>query len=273
MKKYHLKMTQRLCFLAVFGLIACAKQPITPQQIMDFSNPGEIEFHVNTHDDTKSLDTISQTVMANLKHWDYPVVISPSAKVSHVLTATVGTVVQGSSPPGFSYSAGNSDPRSLEFQKMAVLPITCQLKSITQPAQVRELSMDFMADKTDKAYLATDKLTDHISTVCFNLLTDAKWPLKEKSAAQGSTIKSSDWIPEIRIEDKVTTDDPTTAPVTPPSTSPTTSSGQDVKTPNSEKDVKPEEPKVRIQRDEPRRQIIIHNQGSPVILEFGYERR
>jgi hypothetical protein len=129
--------------------------------------------------------------------------------------------------------------------------------------------MDFMAERSDKAYLAIDKLADHISTVCFNLLTEVKWPLKEKPAAQGRTIKSPSWIPEIRIEDKVTTDDPTTTSVT----SPTTSSGQDVKTPASEKIAKPEEPKVRIQRDEPRRQIIIHNQGSPVILEFGYERR
>jgi hypothetical protein len=273
MKIRFLQMTKRLCFLMVFSLMACSKPPIKTLQVMDFSNPGEIELHISEYDDIKPQDSISQTVMANLKHWDYPVVVNPSPKVSHVLTATVGAVVQGSSPPGFSYSAGNSDPRSLEFQKMAVLPIHCQLKSTTHPAQVSELSMDFMADKNDKAYLATDKLADHISTVCFNLLTDVKWPLKEKQAEQGSAIKSHSWIPEIRIEDKVTNEDPITAPVVPPSTSSTTSSEKNVKTPALGEDAKPEEPKVRIQRDEPRRQIIIHNQGSPVILEFGYERR
>ena len=134
--------------------------------------------------------------------------------------------------------------------------------------------MDFMAEKSDKAYLASDKLADHISTVCFNLLTEVKWPLKEKTENHSSTIKSPSWIPEVRIEEKVTTDDPVTTPIAPPSTSsPTASPKTDVKTPDSAKDAKAEEPKVRIQRDEPRRQIIIHNQGAPVILDFGYERR
>jgi hypothetical protein len=134
--------------------------------------------------------------------------------------------------------------------------------------------MDFMADKSDKAYLASDKLADHISTVCFNLLTEVKWPLKEKTENHSSTIKSPGWIPEIRIEEKLTTEDPINTPVAPPSSSaPTTSPETDVKTPDTAKEAIAKEPKVRIQRDEPRRQIIIHNQGAPVILEFGYERR
>lgn len=271
MKKQTIPMKKRLCFLAVLGLTACAKQPVKTQQTMDLTNTGDIELHINANDNSKPLDSLSQTVMSNLKHWDYPVIITPSQKPSHLLTATVGAVVKGSSPTGFSYSAGNSDPRSLEFQKMDVLPISCQIKSTIHPDQTSELSMDFMAEKSDKVYLASDKLADHISTVCFNLLTSVKWPLKEKSSDQGSTSKSSDWIPEVRIEEKVTTDDPITTPVVPPS--PASSNEKDVQTPTPQEDTKTEEPKVRIQRDEPRRQIIIHNQGSPVILEFGYERR
>ena len=273
MNKQTKTMIKQLCFLAALSLAACAKQPVKTQLALDLSNPGEIELHVDANNTSEPLETIAQTVANNLKHWDYPVVISPNPKVSHLLIATVGTVAKGSSPAGFSYSAGNSDPRSLEFQKMDVLPINCFIKSSLHPEQASELSMDFMADKSDKAYLAADKLADHIGTVCFNLLTEVKWPLKEKPTDQGGAVTSPGWIPEIRIEDKITTDDPITTPLSPPPTSPTTASEQEVKTPESKNNANPEEPKVRIQRDEPRRQIIIHNQGSPVILEFGYERR
>ena len=267
-------MNKRLCFLTLFSLVGCTQQPVKTQRTIDLSNPGQIEFHIKASEITQSIESLTKTVAANLQGWDYPIGRDNGQSVSHSLTAMVGTVVRGSSPTGFSYSAGNSDPRSLDFQKMDVLPISCQLKSNAHPEQLSELSMDFMADKSDKAYLASDKLADHISTVCFNLLTEVKWPLKEKTVNHSSTTKSPSWIPEIRIEDKVTTDDSVTTPILPPATSSQKAAPEtEVKTPVSPENTKTEEPKVRIQRDEPRRQIIIHNQGAPMILEFGYERR
>jgi hypothetical protein len=207
---------------------------------------------------------LAEKVSKNLNGWDFPVGEKDGEAYTHVLKVTIGTIKHGLTPTGLSFSAGNSDPRAIEFQKADVLPISCAFSAVAHPEQRGTLSMDFMADRSDKAYLAIDKLADHISTVCFNLLTEIKWPLKEKTQDPTRTIKSSDWIPEIRIEEKLSTDAPATAPVAPatvPSSSPT-----------SQEASKPK-PNVTIQRDEPRRQIIIHNEGSPVILEFGHERR
>lgn len=239
-----------------------------------FDNPGRIEMQVSADDPAVSTQDIANTVSKNLSGWNYPVGAKDGEAFSHLLKASVGKVTHGQTPTGFSFSAGNSDPRAIDFQKADTLPIGCVLSSIDHPEQSRELSMDFMADQSDKEYLATENLADHISTVCFNLLTEAKWPLKEKIEDQGGAIKSPGWIPEIRIEEKVTTDDPVTTPVVPPSTStPTASPETDVKTPVPQKAINTEKPNVTIETNKPRRQIIIHNQGAPVILEFGYQRR
>ena len=242
-----------LYLIALCGLLGCTPDLVKKQQPFDFSNLGRIELQLAGIDTSVSPTDIGQQVSKNLVGWDYPVGTKDGLAFSHVLKATVGLVEHGSTPTGFSFSPGNSDPRAIDFQKTDVLPISCQLTSIAQPGQTSELSMGFTASRADKRPLASDKLTDHISTVCFNLLRELKWPEKPQTDSH-ETIKPG-WIPEIRIETKE-------APVTPviPAT-------KDAPVDNSN------DTDNNVPINEPRKQIIIHNQGSPVILHFGHERR
>jgi hypothetical protein len=263
MKKTSTSMLKWIYLSMLFSLFACSEQPVKTQQAFDFSNTGEIGLRIQA-DDYANLDiaTLTTTVSKNLQDWDYPIASDNSQTTSHQLVAKVGAITYGSTPTGFSYSAGNSDPRSLEFQKMDVLPINCQLQSNEHLNQASELSMDFMADKTDKEFLDSAQLADHISTVCFNLLTEVKWPLKTQNQEGSKTLKSPGWIPEVRIEEKLTTDDPVKTDFNKPSSF----KQESVESPTNQ------QPKTAI-KNTPKRRIIIHNQGAPVIFEFGYERR
>jgi hypothetical protein len=197
---------------------------------------------------------IAHRIAGNLAGWSYPVSAHDSKAASHTLTAEIGAIEYGETPTGFSFSAGDSDPRALGFQKTDVLPISCELTFIAQPEQTRYLHMDFAAGsafgKRAGRAVGTDQLVDHISTVCFNLLNELDWP--DKAPAQPPSGAKPGWMPEVRIET-------VTGPV--------------------EEEVEREEAnakapgKVITSTSEGRKQIIIHNQGSPVILRFGHERR
>lgn len=112
-------------------------------------------------------------VSGNLADWGYPIGIKGSQPFSHTLTPEAGLIELSETPPGFSFSFGNSDPRAIDFQKANVLPISCELTSIAHPEQSTYLHMDFAAgnlfDKQTGISISPDKLVDHISTVCFNL--------------------------------------------------------------------------------------------------------
>jgi hypothetical protein len=261
---------KHIFLVTLCSLHACATNKVTQQAALDFSSAGSIELQVSAQDPALSLATIEQEVSSNLAGWDYPLGKADGKTVTHQLKASVGAISHGSSPTGLSFSAGNSDPRALEFQKMDVLPVTCRLESKAHPEQVGELSMDFKAEQEGLDFLAADKLSDHISTVCYNLLTDLQWPKEVATNDAKKTTKSPSWIPEIRIGNKEYTDSngetltPATPPAEPTKESITKEAGKD-------------EPVTLEQQSseakQPRKQIIIHNQGSPVILDFGYERR
>ena len=108
--------------------------------------------------------------------------------------------------------------------------------------------MDFAAgnlfDKQTVHSISADKLVDHISTVCFNLLSELDWPDKPQNQP-ASSLKPS-WVPEVRIET-------VTSPV---ETGKAAVPGKTVTGNN-----------------EGRKQIVIQNQGSPVIFSFGHERK
>ncbi|MCX7087025.1 MAG: hypothetical protein NTV00_03110 [Methylococcales bacterium] len=193
-------------------------------------------------DDALLPDSVVQHVNENLTESGYPVGAKVGQMISHTLIVRVGSIVHSSTPAGFSFAIGNADPRALDFQKTDVLPVNCTLTAITHPEQVRDLDMNFTASATDRKALAKDKLTDHISTVCFNLLRDVKWPQAKLTTAVSKTHSS--WIPEVQIETKET---PIVTEKTAAESSPVAS--------------------------EPRKEMIIHNQGSPMILHFGHERR
>lgn len=245
--------------MAAGTLLACTTNAIKRQQTFDFNNIGRIEVQVSANDPATLQQGLVGDVIKNLAGWDYPVGGKDGKSYSHILKATVGTVTQSTTPPGFSFSSGNSDPRALEFQKTDVLPISCRLTSIAHPEQTGELNLGFAANQSGKLFLAADKLADHISTACFNLLTEVKWPQQTKNATDEKTLKSPNWMPEIRIEAKETTAKPVSAPTAPPKEG----VGIDI-------DVKTN---TATTNEEPRKQIIIYNKGTPLILDLGYERR
>ncbi len=248
-----LRRTVRYFYLIIMCCTAgCAPDLVKKQQAFDFSNIGRIQLQLEGIDPSVSPSDIGQQVSKNLADWNYPIGAKGSQSYSHVLKAAVGKIEHGSTPIGFSFSSGNSDPRAVEFQKADVLPISCQLIAIAHPEQTGELNMELMVSEHDKHVLASSKLADHISTVCFNLLRELKWPEYPKNEAY-ETIKPS-WIPEIRIETKQA-----------PSPVKQDKSGNDRDTMNVENQTP--------DNIGSRKQIIIHNQGSPMIFQFGHERK
>lgn len=244
MTKLKLTSASNLLFKSVVivcALSACAPGLEKNVAAFDTRSINQIEFKLGTIKESSlksaqhQQDRITR-ITRNLADWGYPLGDTNKPLFSHSLTAEIGLIEHSTTPPGFSFSSGNSDPRAIDFQKSDVLPIGCELKSIAQPEQSTYLTMDFAAGSS----ISEDKLIDHISTVCFNLLSELNWPVKVTNQPF-SSMKPA-WIPEVRIE---TISTPIEAG----------------KTDSSDK------------TSEERKQIIIHNQGSPVIFSFGHERR
>lgn len=194
---------------------------------------------------------LAERISGNLGEWGYPITTDDSIGYSHTVTISIGEVKRGSTPSGLSFSSGNSDPRALDFQKAEVLPITCFLIPRERPEQSAELTMMFTA-KDYLAYSGTDKsqnhridrLVDDGSTVCFNLLRELK--VKTQTPEHSENKTQPGWFPEIRVE--VEND----------------GKPENLERPPAEKKSEP---------NEPRKQVVIHNQGSPVIFKFGHERK
>jgi hypothetical protein len=250
----------------ICGLTACSSPQVKSSLPLDLTNPSAIELAVDTDNPNLQADTIKQQTRKNLADWAYPIAPGVALPVSHTMTVLIGTPAHGSTPTGFSFSMGNSDPRALDFQKTEVLPITCRLSSVKQTEQSAELNMGF----SDSAVVGTSpdvkSLADHVSTVCFNLLKEVNWPVKAKSDESKSGGNS--WMPEIRIEQE-------TEPVTGTKAKPTAYSF--IKPP-----VDPA-PKIQSEQEsrsvtkeiikEGRKVYIIHNQGNPITFKFGHERK
>ena len=232
-------------FAAVFALSACTLSPEKPQAPFNAALVKQIKVKVEATDSGNPEATATQ-VAKNLVGWGYPMAINEPNNASHTLTATIGSVKHSQTPTGFSFSSGNSDPRAMEFQKMQVLPISCEITSIAQPEQHVYLQMDFGAEGvfSKRANISADTLIDHVSTVCFNLLSELDWP--KQAALQSLADDKVRWMPEVRIEN-------VTESV---NTEPEQLLGKKV-----------------TRASDGRKQIIIHNLGSPVILQFGHERR
>lgn len=240
------------CFKSVAivcALTACAPGLEKKQVPFDTALIKGIEFKLGKIKPSLLTSTMPQQEMVarvsgNLADWGYPIGKKGN---SHTLTAEVGSIKLSETPPGFSFSFGNSDPRAIDFQKADVLPISCELTSIAHPEQMTYLHMDFatgdfITQKTGPS-ISADKLIDHISTVCFNLLNELDWP--DKTQNQPSSNLKPGWMPEVRIETVTSPIDAEKAAV----------SG-----------------KIVTGNDEGRKQIVIQNQGSPVIFKFGHDR-
>ncbi len=208
---------------------------------------------------------LSQQVSDNLAQWHYPMGVSGNA--SHRLSATLGTVQTDTTPVGFSFSSGDSDPRGGGFQKAQVIPISCELASVASPAQQAKFNTTTSANRFFSGSQPTAdlmaKLSDEISTVCFNLLEGLALQPPAPLSETASQAKPS-WLPNVSIEVK-------NVPNTPPA-KPTAS--QSVTAVPATAAVSAESAEsLKAPLENPRKQIIIHNQGTPIILEFGHQRR
>ena len=187
----------------------------------------------------------------NLVQWRFPVRVAGENIYSHTLVIQIGKIKTGTTPVGFSFSSGNSDPRAAGFQKAEVMPVSCRLTANGNSRQHMELEMRFSANEfveglknhRDKAKIV-DSLIDAISTACFDLLDDLNWAKPEQQLTP--LMSNPTWMPQVKIE---TVQQPVPA--------------QKAKT----------AVRTEINNTEERKQIIIHNQGSPLILKFGHERR
>ena len=256
MIKQILAVVRRPCFKSaamVCALTACVPGLEKKQAPFDTASVKRIEFKTGKMNPSLLSSTMPQQEMiaqvsGNLAGWGYPVGSKGNEAFTHTLRAEIGSVELSETPPGFSFSVGNSDPRAIDFQKADVLPISCELTSIAHPEQTTYLHMDFAAgnlfDKQTVHAISADQLVDHISTVCYNLLSELVWPVKPQNQP-ASNLKPS-WIPEVRIET-------VTSPV------------------EAGKAVVPG--KTVTGNNEGRKQIVIQNQGSPVIFSFGHERK
>jgi hypothetical protein len=198
---------------------------------------------------------LAERVAKNLADAYFPVHKAGETAFSHTLKATLQPIRHQDTPVGFSFSAGNSDPRAQDFQKSDVLTIDCGLRDNRNPDNTASRSMEFGAnslkgwiDKHNKAQISKI-LVEQISTACYDLLEDLE--LDESSTdAGGSSSKRPGWIPQIRVE--IQDEEPAPAENHAGKTAP-----------------KPTKP---AQHEEPKKKMIIHNQGSPVILKLGHER-
>lgn len=223
--------------------LLCAFSTVVMAEPFDKSQIKSILLKIDTQslDDlglSSSTQTLHEQVAKNLSDWRFPLTLTltstATAKTTHTLEVVIGKIENSETPVGFSFSSGNSDPRSLDFQKANVLPIKCRLVSQQHPTQQTELAMTFSEAKPVKM----DKLIDHISTVCFDMLDDLHFLPPEKS----KTIATPAWMPTVKVETIVE---------------------PQPKKDGNENVVEPEEE---------RKQLIIQNQGSPVILKMGHDR-
>jgi len=221
---------------SLFIVLLCALSTVVVADSLDKTAIKAIALKVDVQalDDLGvSAPPLQEQVIKNLNEWRFPMVTGKTA-ATHNLEVSIGKIENSSTPVGFSFSSGNSDPRSLEFQKDNVVPVTCRLVSQKYPAQHAELAMTFSASKPVNAA----KLIDHISTVCFDLLDDLHFLAPETT----KTLNTPAWMPTVKVETVIEAQP---------------------KVNSAEQPIVPAEE---------RKQLIIQNQGSPLILKMGQDR-
>ncbi|GAB6140979.1 hypothetical protein JCM14076_17080 [Methylosoma difficile] len=247
--------------------------------LVDKSNVSQIAFSITADQlsdfsqiiDIKSLNT---KISSNLAEWHYPIHSGDTTNASHRMSASVGAITTDNTPVGFSFSQGNSDPRAAGFQKSQVLPITCQLSSLANPRQqaIYKTTVNaygFSPSEQTPAEVLT-KLTNEISTVCFNLLDELDLPTEKASPASvTTTVNKPGWMPNVSVEVKNAPAQPAAIAPAPVISTPASAVQNETKPAT----VQAAPPKVRIEDDVERKQIIIHNQGTPLMLEMGHQRR
>lgn len=242
-----MKITSK--FTALAGLLIAALSParaepeaVKPLQAIAFELADD---HLRQFGFTLDSAAVAERVRTNLMEWEFP--LKAKGPFSHHLQATLGKIARRETPVGFSFSSGNSDPRATDFQKADVLPITCTLRNAGDHAVLVERESTFSAHPLDKDVLPArivDKLVDQIGTACLDVLEHA--PLPKQPGRVKTALFKPKWMPDVRVEVREI---------------PAAGSGSD-------SSVQPS-----AAGDEPKKEVIIHNQGNPVIFTFGHERK
>lgn len=216
--------------LFVFNLCLAAEQ----------SPPANIGLDININNLPATDLEISNKVRSNLSEWGYS--LPASGAYSHLLHAIVGKTSHQATPVGFSFSAGNSDPRASEFQKADVIPISCSLTNAINSTVVSEWQSTFSVN-TDTS-ITSEKLIDAISTVCLETINRAR--LTKQATMENQAPLQPKWLPGVSVVVKDAESDRQTNTAT-------------------EADKKNE--------SEQKKEIIIQNQGSPLTIKFGQDRQ
>lgn len=225
-----------LSFLSFSTYAFDTKNVSSIQFVLDEDRSHPFEFEIPK---SQLIDKVSK----NLAQWHYPITID-DPNYSHILTATLRNVSYQTTPIGFSFSSGNSDPRAIDFQKSDVLPIHCQLTKRDSAYIDFESTMTFSSSSIlnePNRDRFIEKLSDKISTSCFHLLEEAKIsvPITKESGIAFSPI----WLPDVHVELKSNHIE------------------------NAQSNII-----QAIEKEDNPKELIIHNQGSPLTIRFGQER-
>ncbi|MFZ4503479.1 MAG: hypothetical protein ACOYM1_05960 [Methylovulum sp.] len=234
----------------VFADVPATKSNNTPLSALPFMLVAKTPLNntLSSLLDTTAQHDIVAQVRKNLDAWHYP--ISPAELATFQLTATLDDISHLATPIGFSFNAGNSDPRARDFQKDDVLPIHCQLSTPSPHAEVIEHTMTFsvavLTQETAKVKRLT-QLSHDITTTCFNLLSQWQQPTLTSTVTNATATKHSapTWLPSVHLETR-----PAPAAALNPNT-----------------------PTQGLHDTTQQQDLIIHNQGTPLIIHIGHERR
>jgi hypothetical protein len=225
--------------------LSCVFISISHAAPLDITQIKTISLTINGLDNinlSSDKQTISQQVIKNLTEQRFPLI---TTKASHVLNVSISAVEHASTPTGFSFSMGNSDPRAGDFQKADVYSVQCQLTDNNNSQHYSELSNNFNAN-----LIKANTLSDNISSVCYSVLDELHFLKAEQ--LDKPAIKST-WLPSVKIETV-----PAKTIVTPVN--------------NTVDTIKQPPKKIVVEPEAETKQLIIHNQGTPLIFKMGHER-
>ena len=231
-----------LILLSLTMTQAAATPPVMPAEILQDSIVSIAisldESGLQQFGATSAALAIKQQIASNLSAWSFPVQVNHTQR-SHGLHATIGPLHHGSTPAGFSFGSGNSDPRALEFQKADLITLSCSLFNMQHPTIRFELTQSVSA--------LAPFLTEQLSTLCFDVLNKLpRRALPHATDPTEPTLSKPGWIPGIRVEIQEQTL---------PDVHPAHIQDQAVEESSSQKN------------------LIIHNQGNPLTITIGHERK
>ena len=196
MKKYFVL----ICLL----LISCVEtNPILKPDEFDSKSVHKMLFSIRNSPesslkifDNAQLEDISEEISRRFTEAGYPITHitsfdyetwrerqardSGANDFTHILEVSVGSSEMTDTPPGLSFTIGNTDPRSINYQKALTVPVTCTLESTekTEPAitlterKTEAFPLEHLGlDSATKLENNRKFYVENIGSTCHNLLT------------------------------------------------------------------------------------------------------